>query len=114
MAPSPSTDNVTFRLPRTNSSISGKVSFSRFCRLIVIHQQDAFSDCGYSQAHLALETILRFRLIPHWNQTPRSGPSCIEHWTILSEVMIFLGRMQRGVHVAISLIAVLLLVKPFD
>src|ERR1022692_1472386 len=77
MAPSPSTDNVNFRLPSTNSSLSANVSFSRFCLLIVIHQQDPlFRRCRF-HAHLALETNLHFRLTPHWNRPFLSGSSCI-------------------------------------
>ena len=60
------TDNVNFRLPWRNSSISARVSLSKFCMLMVIHQQDANFHRRHFQAHLALETHTHFRLIMHW------------------------------------------------
>src|ERR1022692_879996 len=45
---------------------------------IVIHQQDALFRLAHVQAHLALETISHFRLIPHWtilSMSTREGPT---------------------------------------
>src|ERR1022692_474745 len=77
MAAWPSRDKVNFRLPWTNSCISAKLSRSKFFMLIVIHQQDALFRLAHVQAHLALETISHFRLIPHWKRPPCPGSSRI-------------------------------------
>src|ERR1039458_8117699 len=44
---------------------------------IVIHQQVALFRLAHVQAHLALETISHFRLIPHWKRPPCPGSSRI-------------------------------------
>src|ERR1035438_1860279 len=44
---------------------------------IGIHQQDALFRLAHVQAHLALETISHFRLIPHWKRPPCPGSSRI-------------------------------------
>src|ERR1017187_10412342 len=42
-----------------------------------MHQQDALFRLAHVQAHLALETISHFRLIPHWKRPPCPGSSRI-------------------------------------
>src|ERR1022692_2797067 len=88
MAAWPSRDKVNFRLPWTNSCISAKLSRSKFFMLIVIHQQDALFRLAHVQAHLALETISHFRLIPHWKRPPCPGSSRIGQFSPLTAIMI--------------------------
>src|ERR1019366_3908552 len=78
-----SRDKVNFRLPWTNSCISAKLSRSKFFMVIVIHQQDALFRLAHVQAHLALETISHFRLIPHWKRPPCPGSSRIGQFSPL-------------------------------
>src|ERR1022692_548779 len=52
---------------------------SKQCSL-VIHQQDALFRLAHVQAHLALETISHFRLIPHWKRPPCPASSRIRQF----------------------------------
>ena len=52
-----------FRLPARNSRLSARVSRSRFCLLIVIHQQLVPFRPTHFQAHLVLQTNLPLRFI---------------------------------------------------
>ena len=54
------------RVPARNSCLSARVSRSRFCIVIVIHQQLVPFRPTHFQAHLVLETNLPFRLILYW------------------------------------------------
>src|ERR1022692_4058285 len=56
---------------------------SKQCSL-VIHQQDALFRLAHVQAHLALETISHFRLIPHWKRPPCPGSSRIGQFSDLT------------------------------
>src|ERR1700676_1662048 len=52
--------------------------------LMIIPQQNACFPLPPLWGHLALESNSGFRLILHWNQTRRSGSSCIGRFYVLT------------------------------
>src|ERR1022692_2713476 len=70
---------------------------SKQCSL-VIHQQDALFRLAHVQAHLALETISHFRLIPHWKRPPCPASSRIgQFWPCQGKVEMSYSLQSRNV-----------------